>query len=309
MSMIFTRALVLASLFMTLSLPVNAENTLPAPASGALCDESCLRGFVDDYLTSLVAQDVSRLPLSTDFVYTENTVRLNPGLGLWTTVTGLGEFRIYMEDIYSSVAGFYGVVMENDRPVLMAVRLLVKNGEIKEIEAITTRQEVTGSAPLPADMPTRLARPIWNEVLTKAERVSRTEMIYAANQYFEGMEMNTGNVIPFDDACNRTENGVQTTNNPDLILPGAGDGGSQDMSCKGQFNSGGVNIFSTPERRFWMVDEQRGIVIGVFMFNIKGQPFVIPIAEAFKIKHGRIYEIEAAMVMEIGLPTGAMTGW
>jgi hypothetical protein len=126
-----------------------------------------------------------------------------------------------------------------------------------------------------------------------SERVPRLAMLAAAHQYFEGMEQNTDNVVPFDESCNRTENGVQTTNDAGPRPPDAGNGYPAPnlgaLGCKAQFNAGGVNIFSTPERRFWMVDEERGIVLGLFVFTIMDAHAVLPIAEALKIKNGRLY--------------------
>jgi hypothetical protein len=46
-----------------------------------------------------------------------------------------------------------------------------------------------------------------------------------------------------------------------------------------------------------------------FMFTIKSAHAAIPIAELFKVKNGRLYEIEAAGVMGTGLPDGARSGW
>jgi hypothetical protein len=308
------------------SLTAHAAPSAPAPASGTQpCDRACLTGFVDRYLDALVAHDPSRLPLSKDVKFTENTVRLNLGEALWSTATGVGAQKVYLADPYSGQAGFVGVVMENRAPKFLALRLRIKNGQITDIETIVARQGLMGG--MPKDLSTRTAKPIWNQALTGPERVSREKMLWASNQYFEGMEQNTGEVVPFDDSCNRTENGTQTTNNPALLPPGSPTGLAQ--GCKGQFNAGGVDLWSTPERRFWMVDEEKGLVLGLFMFTVTGihdpkiptspdgpsknmlggldEPGASGVAEIFKIKTGRIHEIEA--VMALGLPYGARSGW
>ena len=286
------------------------------PAQGAeTCDRTCLNGFVDQYLSAMLAHDPSTLPVTSDVKFTENTVRINLGEALWKTITGLGDFKIYLADTYSNQAGFMGVVMENGQAKLLTLRLRIKNGQIKEVETIITREGLGG--PFPKDMDKRVAKSIWNEKLKPSEKVSRLDMITASNQYFEGMEQNNGSIVPFDDSCNRTENGIQTTNNPELMammsdMEFAGDvDESVDfglMGCKEQFDGGGVGIFQTPIRDFWMVDEERGLVLGNFVFTIVGGTVAIPIAELFKIKNGRIYEIEAIGI-STALPHGSGTGW
>jgi hypothetical protein len=288
----------------------------PPPASGTPCDRKCLIAFVDQYLNALVVRDFSRLPVSADLKFTENTQRLNLGQGLWLDASGLGAYRIYLADPYSNRAGFLGVVLEGGKPKLFSLRLQIKNGKIIEIETIIARQGFFGD--FPVEFVTKTEKPIWQETLSASERVPRLTMIAAANQYFEGMEQGSGEGVPFDTSCNRTENGVQTTNNPSLAPPQATSGGNGSapagsnfalMGCRDQFNHGNVDIFSTPERQFWMVDEERGLVFGLFMFRTKGVPATIPITELFKVKSGRIFEIEAVGVMGSGLPVGSSTGW
>jgi hypothetical protein len=300
--------------FATMSL-VHASSS-PPPASGTPCDRKCLTVLIDQYLNALAARDFSRLPVSADLKFTENTQRLNLGQGLWSDASGLGAYRIYVADPYSNRAGFLGVVIEEGKPKLFALRLQIKNGKITEIETIIARQGFSGD--FPAAFITKTEKSIWQETLSASERVPRLAMIAAANQYFEGMEQGSGETVPFDSSCNRTENGVQTTNNPSLAPPQAASDASGSapaganfavMGCKDQFNHGNVDVFSTPERRFWMVDEERGLVFGLFMFRTKGVPATIPIAELFKVKSGRIFEVEAVGVMGSGLPMGSSTGW
>jgi hypothetical protein len=288
----------------------------PPPASGTPCDRKCLIAFVDQYLNALVARDFGRLSVSEDVKFTENTQRLNPGQGLWSDASGLGAYRIYLADPYSNRAGFLGVVLEGGKPKLFSLRLQIKNGKITEIETIIARQGFSGD--FPVEFAAKPEKSIWQQTLSASERVPRLAMLAAANEYFEGMEQGSGELVPFDGSCNRTENGVQTTNNPSLAPPqstsassGSAPAGANFavMGCKDQFNRGNVDIFSTPERQFWMVDEERGLVFGLFMFRTKGVSATIPITELFKVKSGRIFEIEAVGVMGSGLPIGSSTGW
>jgi hypothetical protein len=94
------------------------------------CDRACMTGLVDRYLAALVAHDPSGLPLNRDVKFTENTARLEVGTeGLWV---GASEAptgpRIYAIDVPAGQAGFYGVMKERGRPLIIALRLKVVNG-------------------------------------------------------------------------------------------------------------------------------------------------------------------------------------
>ena len=281
---------------------VIVTSTSSATAAPDDCDRACLNDFMNQYLEALLAHDPYSLPLSIDVKFTENTIRLNLGEELWQTATGLGDFQVFMADPYSKQASWFGVVMEQGEAKLLSVRLKISKNKIEEIETIITRAGLGGD--FPEDMDKRVANPIWDEMLTNSEKVSRSEMIKAVDLYFEGMEHPPGTVdVPFSDECNRTENGLQTTNNFSQ-----GDTGFLAASCEEQFDTGLVQIFTTPERRYWMVDEERGIVAGMFIFAITGGHNAAPISEFFKIKNGEIYEVEAIGVSD-PLPYGARTGW
>jgi len=60
------------------------------------CDRQCLEGFVDQYLTAMVAHDTSRAPFAENVRYTENAEEItfaNISEGLWTKATGLGDYK------------------------------------------------------------------------------------------------------------------------------------------------------------------------------------------------------------------------
>jgi hypothetical protein len=296
-----------------------------AAAATVPCGRTCLIGFVDQYLQALIAHDPGRLSVTKDVRFTENTEQLNLGDALWLGASGIGDYKIYIADRTTSQVGLIGVIIENGAPRLYAMRLKIRDRRISEVETIVARTGQT-PIPLPPDLLARHPKPIFLEVLRPGERVPRSEMIAAANQYFEGIEQNTGEVVPFDSSCNRTENGLQTTNNPSLMPSAPSAKSPAALGCKDQFNLGTM-FWTIPERRFWLVDEERGLVIGAITFASNGRgpggkpvppagdstvplgPMVAHnvLVELFKIKNGRIYQIEA--VLGPMLPYGARTGW
>src|SRR6185503_10860858 len=145
------------------------------------CDRACLTGLIDRYLAALVRHDPTGLPLNRDVKFTENTARLKVGSeGLWIAAseppTG---FHIYAIDVPAGQAGFYGVMKERDRPLIIALRLKVVNGQITEIEHVLARN-------LRPDTVKNMAaqRPEFVTPLPAANRLPRQQMVNIADSYF-----------------------------------------------------------------------------------------------------------------------------
>ena len=142
------------------------------------------------------------------------------------------------------------------------------------------------------------------------ERVSRAEMIALADGYFATLELNDGTIrTKFHPGCNRIENGVQTTNNPDFFVPVA------HLPCEEQFAQGNYRYDDRLRgRRFPLVDEERGIVLAHGFIDHCGKlgeyeltdgtkvtspirrPHTFYLSEAFKIRQGAIEQIEANFI-------------
>jgi len=298
-------------------------------ATAAGCDNACLSGFADRYMDALAARDPSRLPLAPGARYTENTRSMKFGDGLWATATGLGPYRHHFNDAKTGQAGLFASIVENGSPALFTLRLKVVAGRITEAEVLVVRQQTMGAF-LKTDATS--VKPIWDEPLSPSERMPRTEMIAAVDHYFDGLNQGNGDIVPFDDECVRTENGVQTANNPKgssgaAMFPDHPELKLGEMTCREQFNTGLVKyIQEVDPRRYLIVDEARGLVFGIFMFRHPGTitsvdvpgvgkvpmmkaalyPFDVEVAELFKLKNRKIREIEAEMV---SLPYRSRTGW
>ena len=279
----------------------------PAPAA-ASCDRACLIGFVDQYLAALLAHDASRLPHSANVKYSENNVVLQLNDGLWATASGLGAYKVYMADPEGGNVGFYGVVEEDGHAGILGVRLKVVKGKVTEIEAIVARRESANSAfPNPEGLKDK---PIFSEDLPESERLPRAEMIKIANGYFDTIQENTGKIYTsFDPDCARVENGVNTANNPNGT-------GVAKMGCEAQLKTG-LLLFVTRcrDRHFVVVDQQKGLVLVSGFFDHAGvvtkvkltdgtefkvpfpfdRPYSFMLFELFKIKAGKIRQIEAVI--------------
>jgi hypothetical protein len=297
------------------------------------CDRNCMTGMVDRYLAALVRHDPAGLPLNRDVKFTENTARLKVGSeGLWVAASAPPSgFHIYVVDVGAGQVGFYGVMKERDKPLIIALRLKVVNGQITEIEHVLARN-------LRADAVQNLAtaRPEFITPLAVPNRLPRQQMVSIADSYFEAIEHANGKLAPFADDCVRRENGGQTTHNAQPVPWPVPLGSKQaddamaylgTLSCSDQLDTHVMDFITRLwPRRHEIVDEELGIVLSLPMFNHRGGSGTIKIynvpgvdslplggssssmqaGELFKIDRGRIVAVEA---MGASLPYGTKSGW
>ena len=300
-----------------------AKGSMPSPTdmlAAGPCDRSCLVGLTEQVMGALAAHDASRLPLRSDVRYTENgqTLRLNDGL--WETADGLSNYTLYLADPESGAAAFMGTIRESNREAMLALRLEVTGRKISEIEAVISRTSGTPS-PFGVNFADVKAEPIFSETLPPAQRRPREQMIATANSYFEGLEQATGKITPFEPTCKRRENGSTTANNPDAR------NAMGKLSCGAQFDTGfSPFITEVRGRRFPLVDAERGLVLSFLSFDHSGRiktvqrtdgtmakvappfdtPYTFLIAELFKIRDGRIAQVEAVL---LSTPYAMPSGW
>ena len=135
---------------------------------------------------------------------------------------------------------------------------------------------------------------------------------YGHSGYFDTLQRNDGTIhTKFHPDCNRVENGVQTTRNPEFakIVPVSA------LGCEEQFRMGNYRYDDDLRaRRFPLVDEERGLVLAYGFIDHSGRideyqltdgrtvkspvrrPHSFYISELFKIDHGMIEQIEANFI-------------
>ena len=130
--------------------------------------------------------------------------------------------------------------------------------------------------------------------------------------------------VPFDESCNRHENGIQTINNPGLN-PGANAGFSiVAMSCIEQFKTGYFRFVTGIRRRLLLADEDYGLVFSVALLDHAGNissvtltdgrtmpvnvtsPFSFLGGGMVKIKNGLIHRIHTVLIRA---PYKMNSGW
>jgi hypothetical protein len=323
---LMTSAAAALGLLMLVGGPAEAKARVRRAPPVEPCDDACLRGFVDGYLDALAAHDPSKLPTTATVKFTENTRPLKLGDGLWGTITKVGGYRHYFTDPSTGEVGFFGNLEEQGTPALFVLRLKVVQKKINEVETVVVRKQDMGAF-LNTD---RTLKPIWQEEAPADQRLPRAKLVSISNSYFDALEMSDGDVAPFDDDCVRVENGVQTVNNKAAagqandVAKGFNPGA---MTCRDQINTHLFSYISRIQpRRYVVVDEPHQSVLSIVMFHHNGRitqvdvpgqgtqkmtaaalrPFDVVIGEAFRIRDGKIREVEAVMT---SLPYGSDTGW
>ena len=289
-------------------------------------DRAALLEMMDRYLEAVVRHDPTGLPFARNVKLVENIQPTEVGKGLWETASaGPTGFKIYVADPKAGQVGFMGVIGDKGKPALLGARLKVVDGRIAEIDHMVS--------PLTGELPAGLLKPRAGLLtpLEASERVPREEMLRAANAYYDAIEQSDGNVAPFADECQRRENGITAANNQDPPPPGPTPFGAMAafgrMKCAEQLSTGIMGyITDINQRRLFAVDEEMGLVMAYSMFNHDGEPnpmkikgvpgvteranewgkFTVPAAHIYKIRGGKIYEIEAIGYMA---KHGIKNGW
>lgn len=270
-------------------------------------DRPALYAVLDGFLNALSARDPGKLRWASGARMSENNVMLEPGDGLWGTIERLGDYTLRFADTRSGHAGFYGSVIEPNEESAFCLRIRADaTGAVDEVEMVIVRNSEHGMV-LPGQR--FWTKPVLEELAR--EPSSRDELQRLSNGYFETLELNDGTIhTVFAPDCNRVENGVQTTNNPDFpMIP------STALGCEEQFRLG---IYRYDDRlrarRFPLIDEERGLVMAFGFIDHSGRlgryqwtdgswrespirrPHSFYLGELFKIDGGMIRQIEANFI-------------
>ncbi|MDR0310335.1 MAG: hypothetical protein LBJ21_01995 [Acidobacteriota bacterium] len=331
----------LCALFLMVFSPGNSQ-------AAETCDRECLVATMKNYLAALVKHDPKAVPLDSDIKFTENTVILPVGEGLWVTASGgPTDFQIYAADPVTQQVAALVIMKENsDANLLLGVRLALRRGKIAEAEHHAVRD-----ASLLTMSNLQKPRPGLVEDISAAERTPRDRMLDIGLSYYDALTLNDGSLTPFTADCERRENGgvsvggkrpepkpdskPKTESKPKPVELNPGAGGNPEMmklgmaiasapnTCEGQLTAGVFSYISDiRNRRLLVIDEQKGLAVGfsnlfhdsklktakingVEMPSYQGV-FNMPAMHIFKIRNGKINEIEATGLV---LPYGIKTGW
>jgi hypothetical protein len=270
------------------------------------CNRACLTGFVDTYLKALTANTPATVPLAASAKVTLNGRQVRLGDAFWDAA----ERTVYRFDIVNERLGDTGteavVVNADGSKTMYMVRLKVVDGKITEVETIKANKGEADRLWDPDNL--KEVSPALQLSMREADQDSYYGLIAAAESYWRAFQTNgtpeyhRANLLP---DARRFENGVQTTG---MVRDGA------FVSAAAGFDQGrfvGRNLW---DRRYPVVDTERGIVLSIVRFGIKdgmkSQSTATAndrlVAEFFAVKNGWIQEIHAVL---FNLPDAQPTGW
>jgi hypothetical protein len=265
--------------------------------AAATCDRECLRGFITQYLDALVAHDPSALPLSAKVRFTEDSVEMHLGDGLWKDASRIRAFRQDILDARQGIAASQVIVEEAGSPVMLVLRLKVADKKITEIETMVTRTQKEGALFKPDAL--QAADKTMAFVPEKSQLASRDDAIRIAKFYPAGLKIGSFVTVdaPFAPDAYRVENGVITAG------PGCSRPGCENIKTQ--------KIMEHPfiTTRVAAVDEELGIVLLRMNFgqtSSYGQGNALVVWEAFKIYGGQMRAVEAFMKI---MPASMGSGW
>ncbi len=304
-------------------------------------DRQQLVALMGNYLVALVKHDPSSVPLAGDIKFVENTAKINIGDGLWATASeGPGEFQILAADPTAQQVACLVMMKENAKKdskgtdILVGARLKVVNGKITEAEHLAIRDLTSSPMGKNALKNLQKPRPALLEDVAAEDKTPRDDMIKIGLTYYDALTGEDGKLSPFADDCERRENGMTTAGTREKVGPPPGSDAATTnafaafpRTCEGQISTGTfAYITEIKSRRVLVADEQKGLAVGFSMFwhrgaekemPIKNVPgvtsvpasfgsFNLPAMHIYKIRKGKIYEIEA---IGFTMPYGLSSGW
>ena len=273
--------------------------SLTSTARGAAenCDRECLRGFITQYLNAMIAHNPAALPLDSKVRFTEDTVEMRLGEGLWKNASGVRPYRQDILDARQGTAAAFVIVEESGAPVMLVLRLKIDDRKITEVETQVTRSQAQGA--IFAIDGLKSASAAMNLLPERSQLLSRDEAIRVAQFYPAGLKIGSFVSVdaPFAPDAYRLENGRY------MAGPAATNPASQNIKTQ--------RIIPHPAitTRVAAVDEELGIVLLRMNFgdtNSYGPGNALIVWEAFKVYGGQIHAVEAFMRV---MPAATGSGW
>ncbi len=298
---------------------VNRDEKLPSawppdygPTRGGwapvTCDRACLTRFIDSYYVALVANDSRGLPQAAKARITLNGDEVPLSGVFWASAEKV-RWRFDAVNPRLGDTGTQVVVTNADGSETMEMlRLKVANGVITEMEILRCNTGDIGDAWWGPEQLDKEPSAFLKLPIPPAERNSYYELVAIGDGYFRAFQTNgtpdyhQPDLLP---DTTRFENGVHYTG----TVRNGTYATAMDGFDRGRFR--GRNLW---DRRFAVVDEERGIVLVILRFGkIDGAQnaasvtqFDRIVGEFFTVKAGKIQEIQAVLVDR---PEDKPTGW
>ncbi len=312
------------------------------------CDRQCLRKTLDQYLNAVLQHSSAGAPLAPGARATVNAAPLPNGEGIWQTATGFGDIQRRYADPVNGSAAYFGEIKEGDSTAVVALRVKVLKRQISEAEWTIARQtdgsmfslEGLMSNPPPADSPVPAA-----ERTPRAQLIAAADSYFSALQSHDGSGVphvagcdriengrkvtnSIRNIPPVPGAGAGAVPGSVAGGAPApaasppmpsvaTAVPASGSASAPGLAqelrsgdCVAGFEMFAHSIAETSHRRYPVVDEAAGVVLGSTLFHRPPESKMKRnlLTEFFYEKQGKIAAIYAAMFY-LDPSSADTTGW
>jgi hypothetical protein len=188
---------------------VSIAVVLSSPAiarSETECTRSMLQAATESYVAAQAAGDLSKMLLAEKVKYRENMIVTAKDKGLWNTALPIA-FQRSIYDVPRCKTFTEVIVTEGGHPYVLGTRLTVNDGKVTEIDSLVSDKD---DWLFNAEDYLKYSKAEDWPVLASDDRVSRQELIDAANRYFDFVFLDKGIRPPWGTPCARLEGGAYT---------------------------------------------------------------------------------------------------
>jgi len=172
-------------------------------------DRATLKATVESYIAAQESGDTSKMTLAPGATFTENMSATTKDKGLWNTALPIA-FHRSIYDVARCKTFTEVIVTEGGHPYVIGTRLTVDNGKITAIDSLVTDED---DWLFNAENYLKYSKAEDWLVLPLDDRISRQDLIDAANQYFDFVFLDKGIRPPWGSPSARLEGGMYTNPN------------------------------------------------------------------------------------------------
>jgi hypothetical protein len=249
------------------------------------CTRSTLEEAVNSYIAAQEAGDLSKMSLDPEVKFIENMSETAKEKGLWNTPLPIA-FHRSIYDVGRCKTFTEVIVTEGGHPYVIGTRLEVDDGKVTEIDSLVTDKD---DWLFNAEDYLKYSKAEDWPVLHVDDRVSRQELIDAANQYFDFVFWDKGIRPPWSTPCARLEGGAYTNPKDEYKdtcqIPGPlGKLPIVDRTFVVDEEMGTVNVFcrfgastnGMPDSHLFRLVKGKYRWIHTLSVNLTGQPLAVP---------------------------------
>ncbi|MBN2371751.1 MAG: hypothetical protein JXO72_14810 [Vicinamibacteria bacterium] len=245
------------------------------------CSRSMLEAVSESYIAAQTAGDPSKMSLAEKVEYRENMIDTTKGKGLWNTALPIA-FHRSIYDVPRCKTFTEVIVTEGGHPYVLGTRLTVDDGKVTEVDSLVSDKD---DWLFNAEDYLKYSKAEDWTVLAPDDRVSRQDLVDAANQYFDFVFLDKGIRPPWGAPCARLEGGAYTNSKNE-----------HKDTCQIPAPLGELFIVN----RTFVVDEEMGTVNVFCRFGDSKEG--MPDSHLFRLVNGRYRWIHTISINLTGKP-------